>query len=211
MTLRTDALLTETFAALRSNLVRAPDKELRLTVNMDMGKIMSYMSADMMGAGGHAHGTGTDMSGMMDASSTEPIEWEDHMGAMNTFSTSDTVTWVLRDEATGKENMDIDWKFMQGDMVKIRIVNDPTSMHPMQHPIHFHGNRFVVLARNDVPNDNMAWKDTTLVMTGDTLDILLEASNLGKWMTHCHIAEHLHSGMMFGYEVEQVPLGVEKN
>jgi FtsP/CotA-like multicopper oxidase with cupredoxin domain len=108
----------------------------------------------------------------------------------------------LRDEATGKENMDIDWKFTKGELVKIRIINDNDSMHPMQHPIHFHGNRFAVLATNSVPNDNMVWKDTTLLRTGDTVDILLEASNVGKWLGHCHIAEHMHSGMMLSYSVE---------
>lgn len=72
----------------------------------------------------------------------------------------------------------------------------------MQHPIHFHGQRFVVLSTNGVPNDNMAWKDTTLVQTGDTVDILVEMANPGFWMAHCHIAEHLHSGMMFGFVVK---------
>lgn len=124
------------------------------------------------------------------------------MGSMNTYSTSDNVKWILRDEATGKENMDIDWKFKQGDLVKVRIINDKNSVHPMQHPIHFHGNRFVVLATNGVPNDNMAWKDTTLLKAGDTVDILLDASNVGRWMAHCHIAEHMHSGMMLEYDVE---------
>ena len=28
-----------------------------------------------------------------------------------------------------------------GDKIKIKIFNDPTSMHPMQHPIHLHGQR----------------------------------------------------------------------
>jgi FtsP/CotA-like multicopper oxidase with cupredoxin domain len=153
--------------------------------------------------GGHDHG-GSGMSGEMGGmmGNAEPIEWEDHMGAMNVYSTSDTVEWILKDDVTGLKNMDIDWKFKVGDMVKIRIINDPASMHPMQHPIHFHGNRFAVLSTNGVPNDNIVWKDTTLVRAGDTMDILLEATNVGKWMAHCHIAEHLHSGMMLGYSVE---------
>ena len=27
------------------------------------------------------------------------------------------------------------------------------------------------------------------------------ASNLGEWMIHCHIAEHLDAGMMGSFEV----------
>lgn len=71
----------------------------------------------------------------------------------------------------------------------------------MQHPIHFHGQRFLVLNEDGVKNTNMVWKDTVLVKTGKTVEILLEASNVGKWMAHCHIAEHLSSGMMMGFEV----------
>ncbi len=201
------------FTALRSYTSTPPDKQLRLTLSMDMNKIMSYMGG--MSSGGHAHGSsdmashehgmdatggmGMDMAGMMHA--PVPIEWEDTMGDMNTFSTSETVKWIMRDEETLKENMDIRWEFPQGPYVKIRILNDPTSGHPMHHPIHFHGNRFLVLSVNEIPNDNMVWKDTALLRTGDTMDILLETTNPGEWMAHCHIAEHMHSGMMIGYRV----------
>ena len=86
--------------------------------------------------------------------------------------------------------------------MKIQIVNPNAGMHPMQHPMHFHGQRFVILAVNGVVNENMAWKDTVLVAAGDTVEILLEASNPGRWMAHCHIAEHLHSGMAVEFVVE---------
>ncbi len=132
-----------------------------------------------------------------------PIEWEDGMGAMNAYSTNKDTTWIIRDDMTQEENMDVVWNFKKGDMVKVRIVNDKNSPHPMQHPFHVHGNRFVVLATNGVPNPNMAWKDTALVQTGDTMDILIDMSNPGKWMAHCHILEHLHSGMMIEYDVSE--------
>jgi FtsP/CotA-like multicopper oxidase with cupredoxin domain len=38
-------------------------------------------------------------------------------------------------------------------------------------------------------------KDTVLVPAGQTMDILVEMSNSGAWMIHCHITEHLESGM----------------
>ena len=40
-----------------------------------------------------------------------------------------------------------------------------------------------------------------LVRTGETVDILLEVMNSGRWMAHCHIAEHHESGMMFSFDV----------
>lgn len=130
------------------------------------------------------------------------IEWEDDMAMMNQMSNDQNIEWQIIDQATGEKNMNIDWSFNQGDLVKIRIYNDPNSMHPMQHPIHFHGQRFVVLERDGVPNKNLQWKDTTLIPTGQTIDVLVEMSNPGTWMTHCHIAEHLHAGMMFGFKVK---------
>ncbi len=131
-----------------------------------------------------------------------PVEWNDAMPMMNWLSTGTQVKWILRDAETGRENEEIQWRFKLGDLVKIRVFNSPNSFHPMNHPVHVHGQRFVVLARDDVPNDNLAWKDTAIVPVGSTMDILVEMSNPGAWMLHCHIAEHLHAGMMTHFAVE---------
>ncbi|MCG8467103.1 MAG: multicopper oxidase family protein [Gemmatimonadetes bacterium] len=130
-----------------------------------------------------------------------PVEWTGTMPRMNWATTAREVRWNLRDAATGFENEDIDWKFRVGDIVKIRLVNDRRAFHAMQHPLHIHGQRFLVLSQDGVPNDNLAWKDTVLLPAGSTTDILLELSNPGRWMIHCHIAEHLESGMKTVIEV----------
>lgn len=124
------------------------------------------------------------------------------MPMMNWASTGKQVRWVLRDPASGRENMDLDWRFHRGEPVRIRLVNDRSSVHAMQHPIHFHGQRFLVLAVNGEPTRSLVWKDTVLVPAGGTVDILLDPSNPGRWMAHCHIAEHLSAGMMMGFTVE---------
>ena len=69
------------------------------------------------------------------------------------------------------------------------------------------------LERDGVRNDNLAWKDTVLVPVGSTVDLLLEISNPGKWMVHCHIAEHLESGMKMVFSVSPAPADspVEEN
>ena len=86
--------------------------------------------------------------------------------------------------------------------MKIRLVNDMDQDHPMHHPFHVHGaGRFLVLARDGEPDDNLVWKDTVLVRAGETVDILLDVTNPGLWMAHCHIAEHNQSGMMFSFRV----------
>ena len=72
----------------------------------------------------------------------------------------------------------------------------------MHHPFHVHGaGRFLVLSRDGKVDDNLVWKDTVLVRSGETVEILLEVSNPGLWMAHCHIAEHNQSGMMFSFRV----------
>jgi FtsP/CotA-like multicopper oxidase with cupredoxin domain len=130
------------------------------------------------------------------------IEWEDDMVDVNRITTPANTRWKLIDRETGAANHEIDWEFRVGDKVKLRLVNEMDSDHPMHHPFHIHGaGRFVVLARDGVPEENLVWKDTVLVRTGETVDILLDVTNPGRWMAHCHIAEHHESGMMFSFNV----------
>ena len=177
------------YALLRKNfqklLEKPADKKLRISIDMEE-----------MGAMDH------EMTPSHDEENSDGIEWEDDMVMMNAMSDSESVEWRLIDETTKKVNMDInDWKFQKDDLIKIEIFNDPESMHPMQHPIHFHGQRFAVITRDEKPVDNLQWKDTTLIRNGERIEIILNTTNPGKWMAHCHIAEHLHAGMMFNFEV----------
>jgi FtsP/CotA-like multicopper oxidase with cupredoxin domain len=131
------------------------------------------------------------------------IEWEDDMVEVNRMTTPANMRWKLVDGDTGAENAQIDWTFHVGDQVKLRLVNEMDSDHPMPHPFHVHGaGRFLILARDEVVEPNLVWKDTVLVRTGETVDILLDVTNPGRWMAHCHIAEHHESGMMFTFNVE---------
>jgi FtsP/CotA-like multicopper oxidase with cupredoxin domain len=125
------------------------------------------------------------------------------MSMMNWLSSAEHIHWILRDPDTGKENMDIGWEFEKGEVIKIRIFNDPDTIHPMNHPIHLHGQRYLVLSIDGIPNQNLVWKDTAIVPVGATMDILVDMSNPGDWMLHCHIAEHLHSGMMTAFTVNE--------
>jgi suppressor of ftsI len=131
-----------------------------------------------------------------------PVEWSGTMPEMDGMATGREIQWTLVDPATGRRNMDIDWRFRVGDLVRLRITNERDVLHAMQHPIHVHGQRFLVLSVNGVPTDNLAWKDTVLVPTGATAEILLELSNPGQWMIHCHIVEHLETGMMMVFTVD---------
>jgi FtsP/CotA-like multicopper oxidase with cupredoxin domain len=124
------------------------------------------------------------------------------MPEMDWLPTAAEARWILRDPATGLENDAIRWSFRRGERVRLRLRNDRSIIHPMAHPIHLHGQRFLVLARNGVPAERLAWKDTAIVPVGGTLDLLVEMTNPGKWMIHCHIAEHLSAGMAAVVTVE---------
>jgi FtsP/CotA-like multicopper oxidase with cupredoxin domain len=132
------------------------------------------------------------------------LEWEDLMPDINRASDPGNMRWMVIDRETGAENGAITWAFAVGDRVKIRLVNEMESDHPMHHPFHVHGaGRFLVLSRDGEPESNLAWKDTVLVPAGRTVDVLLDVSNPGLWMAHCHIAEHAQSGMMFSFNVSR--------
>jgi FtsP/CotA-like multicopper oxidase with cupredoxin domain len=142
--------------------------------------------------GHHEEGHGT----------ADGIEWEDDMVEVNRLTTTATMHWKFLDRTSGADSPTIDWHFTVGDQVKLRLVNEMDSDHPMHHPFHLHGaGRFLVLSRDEVPEPNLVWKDTVLVRTGQVVDILFDVSNPGLWMAHCHIAEHMQSGMMFSFNV----------
>ena len=178
--LKTHSATIQSIDPFRPYFDKAPDKRLALTI-------------DIMGMG--------DMGGMMGGVPKGGIEWEDTNAMMNAMS-ADMVKWHIVDQDTGKKDMDIEWAFKLGKPVKIRIFNDPKSAHPMQHPIHFHGQRFLVVARDGMRQENLVWKDTVLLKAGETIDIILDPSNPGLWMAHCHILEHIEAGMMMKFKGE---------
>jgi suppressor of ftsI len=139
----------------------------------------------------------------LDSMYFNPVEWAGTMPGMNWATTGAQARWILRDPESGAENDSIAWKFKVGEVVRLRLVGVREVLHGMQHPIHVHGQRFLVLAVNGVPNELPVWKDTALLPAGGTLDLLVEMTNPGRWMVHCHIAEHLQSGMAMVFDVER--------
>jgi suppressor of ftsI len=139
----------------------------------------------------------------MESESPDGIEWEDFMPMMNKNSTSTNFEWKIIDEDTKNENMDINWQFKKGDIVKIHIENPENWAHPMQHPFHLHGQRFLVIDRNWQRQTNLVWKDTVLIKTWESVDLIADMSNPWEWMAHCHIAEHLFSWMMMHFSVKE--------
>ena len=179
--LRTNADVIAELAPYRRAAARAPDHTLILTLQTrDLPSPVSMM-----------------LNGL-----NVPMDWNDGMAMANWVSTGREARWILRDAKTGRENMDVHWRFRRGSLVKLRIFNDPTTAHAMDHPIHLHGQRFLILARNGVRNGNLVWKDTGLIPAGETVDLLVDMANPGTWLLHCHVAEHMGAGMMMAFTVD---------
>ncbi len=214
---------TEDYKIIRDNfdkfVNKKADKKLKLTIAMK-GVGPRGGAQEMRRGMDHKDGKGNMMGGKLDdlmkkereiggnpnvEHDGEKIEWEENMEMMNKMSNDQMMEWEMVDETDSKnikKNMDINWSFKKGDFIKVEIYNDQKSMHPMQHPIHFHGQRFIILKRDGKVNKNLQWKDTTLVKTGEKIEILIQMTNPGVWMSHCHIAEHLQSGMMMTFKVK---------
>jgi FtsP/CotA-like multicopper oxidase with cupredoxin domain len=74
------------------------------------------------------------------------------------------------------------------------------NMAQYQHPIHLHGMAFKVLdsdRRDIVPY----FTDTYLLGKNETARIAFVADNPGVWMFHCHVIDHMETGLMAAIEV----------
>lgn len=81
----------------------------------------------------------------------------------------------------------------EGDLVRVRIVNNGTDVHPM----HLHGHHLLVLSRGGVSASGSPWwTDTLGVEPGEEYVLAFRANNPGVWMDHCHNLLHAAAGMM---------------
>jgi suppressor of ftsI len=177
--------------AMRPHFDKEVDHEVMLTLN--------------------ARGLLTPIQQMMaiDTFYVPPLEWNETMPMMNWLATGQEVRWIIPDMASISPDRELGpargWRFTQGDVVRLRLFNDPKSVHPMNHPMHLHGQRFLVLEQDGVRVNNMVWRDTVIVPVGSTLDLLIEMANPGDWMLNCQIPEHVGSGMSISMRVAPAP------
>lgn len=81
----------------------------------------------------------------------------------------------------------------EGDIVTMRLANRSSEVHPM----HLHGHRLLVLARDGRPSTGSPWwVDSLDVLPRETYDVAFVADNPGIWMDHCHNLKHAEDGMV---------------
>ena len=85
-----------------------------------------------------------------------------------------------------------------GETVEIHYMNEGQQIHPM----HLHGIRQLVIAKDGYPLSSPYQADTVLVAPGERYTVLVSptAEQKGVWAFHCHILSHAEKadGMMFG-------------
>jgi len=108
----------------------------------------------------------------------------------------------------GGGNFSINGRRMAEDYINARIQLNTTEIwelsnnSPMMHPFHVHNGQFQILDRNGTPPpaNEMGWKDTVKVNSGERVRIIMQFSDFADaetpYMYHCHILEHEDRGMM---------------
>ena len=193
VTFKTAATRPDVTEDIESLLAEADTSGLskRLATRVDMNpRFMQSMMREM------------DRSRMMESEEDhEGIEWEDEMPDANSRSDTENTQWSLVDLDNPREKS-FDWSFKQNDVVTIAVENSERTMHPMQHPIHIHGQKFIVASINGVPTENRVFKDVVQIPVGDTYELVVRMENTGTWLLHCHISEHMESGMVGKFTVQ---------
>ncbi len=116
------------------------------------------------------------------------------MGAMPNQRENRGMFWTVNGKPVAETDHRHDPLFTlaRGRSYVLELANE-TAWH---HPIHLHGHVFTVLTRNGSAAQHGESGDTVLIDPRSSADIAFVADNPGNWMLHCHILEHLASGMM---------------
>jgi blue copper oxidase len=106
-------------------------------------------------------------------------------------------------------------EIVQRDTLEIVRITNTSGMMQVGHPIHFHGRQFQILSRSvtaaGLPNwqtlnqgfVDAGWKDTFLILPGETVDILVRWSKFtGMFLYHCHNLVHEDMGMMRNVRID---------
>lgn len=75
-----------------------------------------------------------------------------------------------------------------GSRVRIRFINASAEE---SHVMHLHGYTFQVVALDGNPVAHPQAQNTVLLGPSQTADVAFVANNKGRWMLHCHIADHM--------------------
>lgn len=125
------------------------------------------------------------------------FEWEGALTPTDENGNSYPVFWTINRRAWSEmshENLPEPLARLQlGKTYLINLYNAT----PHDHPIHLHGQTFKIL-KSSKRELTPYFSDTILMDSNERAQIAFVADNPGKWMFHCHVIEHMETGLM-GY------------
>lgn len=125
------------------------------------------------------------------------FEWEGALSPSNSQGNIDHSFWLINRRAwSSHSHRDLPAPLAELTLGKSYIF-ELHNATPHQHPIHLHGLIFTVLD-SDKKAITPFHSDTVLLEKNERVRIAFVADNPGKWMFHCHVIEHMKTGLM-GY------------
>ncbi|MFF7706945.1 multicopper oxidase domain-containing protein [Pseudomonas sp. NPDC007930] len=103
------------------------------------------------------------------------------------------VAWDIDDKTCAERPIA---RLKQGNSYILELRN----LTQYQHPIHLHGMSFKVLRSNKRAIEPY-FTDTYLLGRNERAQVALVADNPGTWMFHCHVIDHMETGLMAAIEV----------
>ncbi|AIW15464.1 multicopper oxidase family protein [Vibrio tubiashii] len=130
------------------------------------------------------------------------FEWEGAISPVGKDGKSVPKFWLTNKrawEGMSKDNIPEPLASLQLGKTYVFYLKNVTQYH---HPIHIHGHTFTVLELNGKKVDEPFHTDTVLLGKNGTAIAAFVADNPGRWMYHCHVIEHMKTGLMGYIEVK---------
>ncbi|MDA9557438.1 multicopper oxidase family protein [Vibrio sp.] len=129
------------------------------------------------------------------------FEWEGAVTPADKLGKAVYNFWLINKrawEGMSKEDMPAPLSRLELGKTYIFNLKNVTQYH---HPIHIHGHTFLVLELDGKKLDEPFHTDTVLLGKNGSAKAAFVADNPGRWMYHCHVIEHLKTGLMGYIEV----------
>ncbi|MGY3571140.1 multicopper oxidase domain-containing protein [Vibrio paucivorans] len=130
------------------------------------------------------------------------FEWEGAISPTGKDGKSKPTFWLTNRrawEGMSKDNIPAPLASLELGKTYIFNLRNVTQYH---HPIHLHGHTFTVLELDGKQLSEPFHTDTVLLGKNGTAKAAFVADNPGRWMYHCHVIEHMKTGLMGYIEVK---------
>ncbi|MGF1755669.1 multicopper oxidase family protein [Vibrio makurazakiensis] len=129
------------------------------------------------------------------------FEWEGAVTPASKTGKAVPKFWLMNKrawEGMSKDNIPEPLARLELGRTYIFDLRNVTQYH---HPIHLHGHTFTVLELDGKKLDEPFHTDTVLLGKNGRAKAAFVADNPGQWMYHCHVIEHMKTGLMGFIEV----------